>query len=200
VGGVWVALSSPQRCSAATDQPVSAQQCPGGGVVTATPPQCRMTLERQCGSGLRVGQTGWMPEDPPLDQQPFHRLGASRPLTVSQLRLLSWLTTGAGAVLTDQVEQSVVIGQCACGCSSVELATSAAPLSAQTMRGLSGRDRSDYISLTSTGRSPAGHRVDVVLHVVDGSVSELEIFDSEAGEGTVVDPDSLLSLDPPEVD
>jgi hypothetical protein len=147
----------------------------------------------------RIGQTARMPVDMPPDRQVFRTLDSPRPPTASQLRLLSWLTTGADKALTDQIAHSVVVGQCVCGCSSVQLTTSAAPLPAETIGRLSSTDRSDYLSLTSTGRSRTGHRVDVVLHVVNGSVSELEVFDSEAGEGTAVDLESLLSLDPPEV-
>jgi hypothetical protein len=111
--------------------------------------------------------------------------------------LLSWLVIGLGQDLTAQVAESRVIGECACGCSSVELATSAGPLPARTMRQLSDSGRLDYISLNSTARSALDHRVDVVLHLVDGRLHELEIFDVEAGEGTAVDLSSLISLDPP---
>jgi hypothetical protein len=37
-------------------------------------------------------------------------------------------------------------------------------------------------------------------HIVDGRLHELEIFDVDAGEGTPVDPTSVTSLDPPQVD
>jgi hypothetical protein len=149
---------------------------------------------------VQIGHTGRMPVDMPPGRQVFRSLESPLPPTVSQLRLLSWLTTGAGAPLSAQVAHALVTGECVCGCSSVQLASSAAPLPPEVIRRLSGNDRHDYISLTSTGRSSAGRRVDVVLHVVEGRVAELEIFDSEAGEGTAVDLDSLRALDPVEVD
>jgi len=118
---------------------------------------------------------------------------------MSELRLLLWLATDVREELAAQLADCVVIGECGCGCSSVQLATSAAPLPAQTIGRLSTRVRLDYVSLSSTGRDPAGHRVDLVLHVVGGRLHELEIFDPNAGEGTAVDPDHLVSLDRPEI-
>jgi hypothetical protein len=129
----------------------------------------------------------------------FRALESPRLPTAAQLRLLSWLAAGAGDALRAQLAQCTVTGQCTCGCSSVELTTSAAPLPPELISRLSVRDRLDYISLTSTARSPTGHRVDVVLHVVQGLVHELEIFDADAGEGTAVDPAELTSLDRPDV-
>jgi hypothetical protein len=129
----------------------------------------------------------------------FRALETPRPPTAAQLRLLSWLAAGAGEELNAQLAHCEVTGRCTCGCSSVELATSAAPLPAELIGRLSARGRLDYISLASSARSSTGHRVDVVLHVVQGLVHELEIFDSAAGEGTAVDPAELTSLDRPDV-
>jgi len=83
------------------------------------------------------------------------------------------------------------VGECGCGCSSVELSTTAGPLSTRTLVRLTDSDQLDYASLNGTARSELGHRVDVVLHIVDGRLHELEIFDTDAGEGTAVDLNSL---------
>jgi hypothetical protein len=156
---------------------------------------CRLPGNRIFSS---VRQTDGMPPDNP-PQATFRALEQPRSLTVAQRRLLSWLTAGPGSALAAQVAESMVVGECHCGCSSVQLATTAAPLTAVEVGRLSYLGRDDYLSLSSTGRSAAGHRVDVVLHVVDGRLEELELFDTDAGEGTAVDPDDLTALTTPEV-
>jgi hypothetical protein len=117
----------------------------------------------------------------------------------AEQRLLSWLAAGVGQELLAQVADAVVVGECACGCSSVRLSTSAAPLPVAIMSRLSDSDRPDHVAVSSSGRSPDGHVVTVALHVVEGRLYELEVFDTDAGEGAAVDPASVTELDPPEV-
>lgn len=129
----------------------------------------------------------------------FRALDRPRPASPAEERLLSRLAEAAGPELTAQVTDAVVVGECTCGCASVQLSTSAAPLPATTVLGLSAAGRSDHLAVRSTGRSPEGHVVDVVLHVVEGRLYELEVFDSDAGEGAAVDPAGVTSLDRPAV-
>lgn len=88
------------------------------------------------------------------------------------------------------------MGECALGCSSVLLATSATPLPAATISQPSGTGRSDYVAVSSTGLSPEGNVVSVVLHVAEGRLHELEVFDSDAEKGVAVDSASLVGARP----
>ncbi len=136
----------------------------------------------------------------PPEQPVFRTLEHPRAPSAAELQLLSRLIGGAGQELIDQVVAGMVIGECRCGCSSVELTSTAQPLPESTVTRLSPSGRLDYLSLSSTGLDPAGHRIDLVLHVVDGVLHELEVFDTEGGEGIPVDLSTLILLDPPDVD
>jgi hypothetical protein len=163
----------------------------------------RLAAERSVITGGRVrvspGRLTRVPADFPPEQPVFRVLDRPRPPTAPERRLLSWLVDGICPELTAQVAESVVVGECTCGCSSVELSTAAGPLPTPTLARLTDSGRLDYASLNSTARSELGHRVDIVLHIVDGRLHELEIFDIDAGEGTAVDLNSLTSLDHPHV-
>ena len=145
-----------------------------------------------------------MSRDSPPDLPVFQLLLRPRALSAGEHRLLSWLLGGiepeVARVLADQVAGAAVVGTCRCGCSSVLLSPRTARLAATTVGRLSPRGRTDHVALSAVGRSPAGHRVDVVLHVVEGRVAELELYDVEAGEGTAVDPATVSRLERPELD
>jgi hypothetical protein len=163
-------------------------------------PSCPETpLVNASDHGRTAGQTARVPPDTPLGQPAFRTLDRPRPPSPAEQRLLSWLAAGVGPELTAQADSAVVVGECACGCSSVQLATTAAPLPAATISQLSGAGRSDYVAVSSTGHSPEGHVISVVLHVAEGRLHELEVFDSDAGEGVAVDPASLVRLGRPDV-
>ena len=125
----------------------------------------------------------------------FRYLESSRRPSGPERRLLSWLAAAVGQEVVDQAADASVIGECTCGCSSLRLSTSAAPLPVETTIRLSDTGRADYLAASSSGRGPDGH-VSVVLHVVDGRLYELEIF---AGEGAAVDAASVTALTRPEV-
>jgi hypothetical protein len=68
--------------------------------------------------------------------------------------------------VTAQVAVANVVAECACGCSSVRLSPSTTP-------------RREPVH-SEVGADGSGVRV--VLHLLDGRLHELEVFDSDAGE------------------
>ena len=122
-----------------------------------------------------------MPDD---DGQPaFRELLRPRPLSTAEQRLLSWLATGAGPDSTAQVADATVRAECACGCSSVRLSPSATPRREQV-----------HSEVGASGLGADGAGIHVVLHLLDGRLHELEVFDSDAGQGVTVDLDGLTGL------
>ncbi len=116
----------------------------------------------------------------------WHDLAVPRLLSEAERHLAEGLAAASGiARLVRQVGQARVVGECRCGCPSVRLAVDGPVIDADTVRGLSGSGRDDYLSVSA--RSPVDDQpVEVTLHVLDGLVEELEIF---AGEGVVVSPE-----------
>ena len=125
-----------------------------------------------------------MPEDEPSGPPIFRELLRPRPLSTAEQRVLSWLAAAAGPDMAAQVADAAVVGECACGCSSVQLSPAGAA-----------RRQSVHSSVGAGGLSPDGHVIDVVLHLVDGRLHELEVFDSDAGEGVAVDLCGLTGLE-----
>ena len=125
-----------------------------------------------------------MPDDETAGQQTFRELPRPRPLSTAERRLLSWLAAEAGADATAQVAEATVVGECACGCSSVLLSPSTGA-----------RREHVHSEVGAGGLGPDGHVVDVVLHLVGGRLHELEVFDSDAGEGVAVDLCGLTGLE-----
>ncbi len=140
-----------------------------------------------------------MPPDRPPGRSAFRSLAHSRTPSSAETRLLTWLAAEVGSELTAQVDTATVVGECACGCSSVELSTSAPPLPGTTISRLSVTGRSDYLKVSSTGHSREGHMLEVALHVAQGRLRELEVFDIDAGEGVAVDLAGVARLSRPEV-
>jgi hypothetical protein len=83
--------------------------------------------------------------------------------------------------LTAQAAAVWATATCDCGCSSILLRCDAPPLTAETMLRLSSLGRADWFSIDYTRWVPM---LQVVVHVTQGSLHELEIF---AGEGVPVD-------------
>ena len=119
----------------------------------------------------------------PDDQPTFRELLRPRPLSTAEQRLLFWLATEAGSDVTAQVADATVVAECACGCSSVRLSPSTPPRREQ------GRSE-----VGASGQGADGSAVHVALHLLDGRLHELEVFDSDAGEGVIVDLDGLTGL------
>jgi hypothetical protein len=109
---------------------------------------------------------------------PTHRLGVMedkhaiqdhRDLTSDERVLLEWLLAngyeGASA-FTSQLAQVKVVSRCACGCPTIDLAVGEK------------RERTagpSTILADAVGYSPEGVKVDVILHVREGQLSELEV-------------------------
>jgi hypothetical protein len=127
-----------------------------------------------------------------------------RSLNGAEQAVLDRLVTHTGsAELAAQASSAQVTAVCGCGCGSIRLHTDAPPLSPEAMTQLSSTGRDDWFSVDSTRidetTEVGGSRIEVrmfqvVLHVVQGSLHELEIF---AGEGVAVEPpppDELTDL------
>ena len=113
--------------------------------------------------------------------------------------MLSWLAAAVDEELVTQVAGAAVVGECSCGCSSVQLFTLAAPPPAATTSRLSSTGRADVVAVSSSGRNSDGHVICLVLHVVEGRPHELEVFDTDAGEGAAVDLAGVTGLSRPDV-
>ena len=95
----------------------------------------------------------------------------ARPPSTSERRLLAALGTAVAEPLLDQQLVTVLVeGVCRCGCASVRLRTREPAVPAARVARLSGTGRDDHLAVASTARTPGGHDVDVVLHVVHGRV------------------------------
>lgn len=125
-------------------------------------------------------------------------LDAPRPPSPAELRLLTTLAAVDPELLT-QVRACSVVGECRCGCGSVELHSVTAPLAPDVVAALSPIGRDDHLAISADGIDAAGRTVQVTLHVMLGSVGELEVFDPSAGEGRCIDKASISSLGRPEV-
>ncbi|MDZ4685124.1 MAG: hypothetical protein SH850_08540 [Planctomycetaceae bacterium] len=100
-----------------------------------------------------------------------------RQLTEAELALLRWLLTrGAEITGTDanlatsflpQLDALLVVGQCGCGCPTVDLALIAPELAVS--------DISTALADVE-GRSPEGSEIGVILRVAEGKLRELELY------------------------
>lgn len=114
-------------------------------------------------------------------------LETPRGLSEDERRLVTRL---AGAVdepvLHRQVDTARVVAVCRCGCSSVRLHSDQPPVPAARVGELSEIDRPDYFQMAANGGA-----AQVVLHVFQGRVGELEVF---AGEGVAVSLSEVTDL------
>ncbi len=111
-------------------------------------------------------------------------LAMPRGLSADERRLLTGLTAAVDDPLLErQVARAVVVATCHCGCSSLRLSSDAPRVPAGRIAQLSSRQRPDYFYVDAVGRGPSPTTAQVVLHVVEGSIHELEVF---AGEGVAV--------------
>ena len=102
-------------------------------------------------------------------------------------------------VLHDQIATVVVDAVCRCGCSSVRLRSEERQIHPEKVAQLSSSGRDDYFAVEATGSGPEKQTVEVVLHVFNGRVGELEIFDSVNGEGAAIPLTGLHGLTEPTV-
>jgi len=111
-------------------------------------------------------------------------LPVPRALHPAERELLATLAGYASCdALTEQVASARVTATCRCGCSSVRLGTDGPRVPAGTTSELSRTGRDDYFGVGAiAGDEPA---VDVVVHVLAGTLTELELY---AGDGVPVRP------------
>jgi hypothetical protein len=93
-----------------------------------------------------------------------------------------------------QVRRASAIARCDCGCPSITLATDgpAIPAPAVVDREPAGRD--DYFYVKAVGPNRAGLDVDVILHVGDGVIHELEIWAGTWGDPPQTDLPAVAGL------
>ena len=107
-----------------------------------------------------------------------------RGLSRDERRLLTALTAALDEpLLQRQVETAMVTALCRCGCPSVRLTSEPPPVPEAGVAQLSENHRPDYLHVEALGRGLNQATVQVILHVVDGRIDELEVF---AGEGVPV--------------
>ena len=126
--------------------------------------------------GIAVGEPVWRDlEVPRAPSEPERRLLVALATAVDEPLLHSQVAT----VLVDAV--------CRCGCPSVRLRSEEQPLLEADVTRLSHLGRDDYFAVHITGAGPEQQSVDVVLHLVNGLVHELEIFSDGEGSLSVAD-------------
>ena len=107
-------------------------------------------------------------------------------------RLLTGLTAALDEpLLQRQIDTAVVTAVCRCGCSSVRLSSDAPPVPEARVAHLSENHRPDYFSVDAFGRGANQATAQVILHVADGRIHELEVF---AGEGVAVSLGDVTDL------
>jgi hypothetical protein len=115
-----------------------------------------------------------------------YHIQEERPLSNEETPLLEWILAHHG--LSDaskylpQIPQLRVVAKCGCGCPTLDFAIG-------TTRKIGPSD----IIADVQGRSPEGVLVGVIVHLRDGEISELEVYDV-AGEGrpfTLPKPEAL---------
>lgn len=126
----------------------------------------------------------------------FETLERARALTGAEMRAAQTLASAAGPELLAQLEGATVTGLCRCGCSSVQLATSSRPVTADWLSKRSPRGPEGHLAMTTVAEHAEDELVTVTLHVLHGRIAELEIFDAIRGEGCPVDL-TALRLGPP---
>lgn len=140
---------------------------------------------------MRRGVAGAQTAAVPPDASIWRDVDARPPFPFER-RLLAALGAAVAERLLDRQLATVLVdGVCRCGCSSVRLRTREPAVPAARVARLSGAGRDDHLAVASTARTPDGHDVDVVLHVVHGRVHELEVLDPVDGEGAAVDTAAL---------
>lgn len=144
---------------------------------------------------MATHQTGAV-DSPVPSPATFDPLKRSRDLKDAEMRAARTLASAAGSELLAQLDDATVTGLCRCGCSSVQLATASAPVTANWLRTRSPRSREDYLAIGAVAEGRNDQLITVTLHVVKGRVAELELFDAVLGDGHPVDL-SGLRMGPP---
>jgi hypothetical protein len=108
------------------------------------------------------------------------RLDSPRELADDERVLLDFLLTSplAHDEIKEQAATAKVVAVCDCGCRSIVLeAAPDTPTATFSLDEATYPGRTDAIQIQAWGRSETGRIVDVTLNVIDGRISELEIWD-----------------------
>jgi hypothetical protein len=126
----------------------------------------------------------FVPELVPLDHP--------RPLSGNERVLIDVLLAGplGRRELRQQAETARVVGVCSCGCSSVHLGVDPASPRAKFAAEEVPLGRTDAFLIAARQDRSRGS-TDVILHVLDGRLSELEIWIGTFGVRARVDPSKL---------
>lgn len=118
-------------------------------------------------------------EEPVVEQVP---LSEPRPLTPKERALIEFVLNGplGRDELRKQAKTARVAGVCSCGCSSVWLDVDPQTPAAQFRPDETTSSRTDWVPLSAYQRK-AKWPVEVTLHVVQGRLHELEIWDGRYG-------------------
>jgi hypothetical protein len=117
---------------------------------------------------------------------------AARPLTVVERATLDYLLVDAiddVAALRDQAANAFVTGMCDCGCATVDLTV---PPDAKASTPSASPDRVIASALSRRGV----RRAQLLLHVLDGRLTELEIVDVDGSGPQPVFP-AVSTWEPP---
>src|SRR5712692_528441 len=99
----------------------------------------------------------------------------NRPLTDEEREFLTWLLEHGEPSATEylsQIPSLTVVGRCSCGCPTIDLA----------LAGKHGRGESTIVA-DFIGDTPEGALVGVIVHVREGLLSELEVYDMADYDG-----------------
>lgn len=129
----------------------------------------------------------------------FQELGAERAPTAAEETLLHKLASAHGPSLVAQTRNTRVVGECSCGCASIQLTTTAERLQSTPGAGEPEKTAPEHFAVQTTGVSPEKHLIEITLHVLEGTIHELEVYDTTTGEGGTVDLEHLEKLSPPEI-
>jgi hypothetical protein len=128
-----------------------------------------------------------------MDDPVWRMLERPRVLREEERRVIMRLATLVDEpLLHRQAATATVAAVCRCGCCSLRLHSDEQPIPEARVVELSHDDRPDYFQVNALGRATDLPDVQVVLHVIQGRVYELEVFAGE--EGVEVPLDSLSDL------
>jgi hypothetical protein len=126
-----------------------------------------------------------------MDREPAKTIPQNRSLTSEELKLLTWLLKHGEPEAIEylsQIPSVKVIGQCSCGCPTIDLAVG----DKQATRGSSSTIIAEFC-----GTTPEGAFVGVMVHVREGILSELDVYSlSDFKNFSLPRPESLEPFGP----
>lgn len=134
-------------------------------------------------------------DDWPEGQLAYTALPQPRPLTSKECALLDFLLSSprASDVLREQAKSVQVVGNCWCGCPSVQLAVDPAGPRARCTP--DEEQQIGVVTIDAWQRKSRWPWTQVTLHVIEGELFELEIWSGRYGLRPRVDP-ARLEFDP----